>query len=752
MSNMTNLLSITHAFSRVLKRICKNKLAGRKTRIFKFLLFAPFIIVAIPSPGQAYIGPGAGFAVVGSFLAMFIALLSAALALFTWPIRYIVRTIKGRRAFTRSRVKKFVILGLDGMDYALTEELLGQGKLPNLAKLRDRGCFKPLATTIPSISPVAWSSFQTGSNPGKHNIFDFLTRDIQTYQPRLSSVEIRGPRRKVSLGKYQLPLGKADIRLLRKGKPFWKILGEHGIFSSIIRVPITFPPEKFHGVQLSGMCVPDLRGTQGTFSFYTTRTDGNGEHTGGERYFVTRENGTIRGELVGPENPVRKDNAVLKCPFVVTIEDDRDASVRVNGQIHRLKKDVYTEWIKVEFRAALGIKVHGICKFLLLNTTPEFELYVTPINIDPEKPAMPIAYPAVYSTYLAKRQGPFGTLGLAEDTWALNEKVLTDDDFIHQCVKMDQEREEMFFDSLDKVRHGLCVCVFDGTDRIQHTFWRDIDEHHPARDAQDQSQGRNVIEDLYKRMDTLVGKTWAKCRDKDTVLMIISDHGFSSFRYGVDLNRWLEEKGYLKVKPGLRDEKYLNAVDWSQTHAFAAGLSGIFLNLKGRESQGIVDPGDEASQLREEIAEQLTRLTDPHRNQAAVKQVYNALKVYRGPYKGQAPDLFVGYQRGYRASWETAIGQITEEIFHDNTKPWSGDHCIDPSLVPGVVFCSRPITSEHARLLDIGPTVLDMFGVTVPRHMDGIPLGVADVGDTRERPSAGKTIKAGVRNNNDSKK
>jgi predicted AlkP superfamily phosphohydrolase/phosphomutase len=730
---VVHLLLIINALSRALKRVFRERLVSRKSRLFAFLLLAVAALFVCFTPGQghAYIGPGAGFAVVGSFLVMFAALLSAVLALFTWPIRYTIRAIQGRRAFARSRVKKFVILGLDGMDHALTEELLVQGKLPNLTKLRDQGCFKPLATTIPSISPVAWSSFQTGSNPGKHNIFDFLTRDEKNYQPRLSSVEIRGPRRKLSLGKYQLPLGKADIRLLRKGKPFWKILGEHGVFSNIIRVPITFPPEKFRGVQLSGMCVPDLRGTQGTFSYYTTRTDGNGEHTGGERYLVNREKDTIMGELVGPENPVRKDKKVLKCPFVVSIEHDGEANIRVNGQIHRLKKDVYTEWVRVEFKAALGIKVRGICKFLLMNTTPEFELYVTPINIDPEKPAMPISFPAVYSTYLAKRQGPFGTLGLAEDTWALNEKVLMDDDFIHQCVRMDEEREKMFFDSLDKVKHGLCVCVFDGTDRIQHTFWRDIDAHHPALMAGDKGRDRNVIEDLYQRMDALVGKTWAKCKANDTVLMIISDHGFSSFRYGVDLNRWLEKNGYLKVRTGCQDEKYLNAVDWSQTRAFAVGLSGIFLNLKGRESQGIVDPGEEASQLREEIAEKLTRLTDPHRNQPAVKQVYNALKVYKGPYKGQAPDLLVGYNRGYRASWETAIGQITGEIFHDNTKPWSGDHCIDPSLVPGVVFCNRPIASEHPRLMDIGPTVLDMFGVTVPTHMDGKPLGIADIAGTR---------------------
>ena len=704
----------------------KKKLAGKQSRYLKLLLLCLLFVLVAPSQAQAYIGPGAGFVVIGSFLVIFTAFLSAILALFTWPIRYIIRAVRCRRVFARSRVKKFVILGLDGMDYTLSEKMLAEGKLPNLAKLRRQGCFKSLATTTPSMSPVAWSSFQTGVNPGKHNIFDFLTRDKRSYQPRLSSVDIKAPRRKISLGKYQFPLSKADVRLLRKGKPFWKTLGENGIFSNIIRVPITFPPEKFRGVQLSGMCVPDLRGTQGMFSFYTTQVDGNGEHTGGERFHVGREDNRIEADLIGCPNPFRKENSILKCPFVVTITDDETANLRINRNNYRLKKDAYTEWIKVAFKAAPGIKVGGICKFLLLSARPEFELYVTPINIDPEKPAMPISHPAIYSTYLAKRQGPFATLGLAEDSWALNEKVLIDDSFIQQCINMDNEREKMFFDSLGKVKHGLCVCVFDGTDRIQHTFWRDIDEQHPARRGRNHNQQRNAIEELYQRMDVLVGKTMAKCKGKDTVLMIISDHGFSTFRYGVDLNRWLEENGYLKVSHGCRDKKYLAAIDWSQTRAFAIGLSGIFLNLKTRESKGIVNPGDEAAQLRKEIAEKLTQLKDPHREKPAIKQVYNALKIFQGPYKGEAPDLIVGFERGYRVSWETAVGQVTEKIFHDNTKAWSGDHCVDPSLVPGVLFCNRPIDAEHPRLMDIGPTVLSMFGVEVPRYMDGKPLTVAD--------------------------
>ena len=703
----------------------------------KLLALAGFFVLAVPARAEAYIGPGAGFAVVGSFLVMFGAILSGLVALFTWPVRYLIRAIKGRRAFARSRIKKFVILGLDGMDFGLTEKYLAEGKLPNLAKLREGGDFKSLATTVPSMSPVAWSSFQTGVNPGKHNIFDFLTRDKVSYLPKLSSVDIRGPRRSISIGKYQFPLGKADIRLLRKSKPFWKVLGEHGIFSGVIRVPITFPPEKFYGVCLSGMCVPDLRGTQGMFSFYTTREYKEGERTGGENFQVTREGKLIRSELIGSVNPFLKDGSVLKIPFVVTIRDEKSADIKLNGESYRLRKDEYTEWIGVNFKAAPGVKVRGICKFLLLGTRPEFELYVTPINIDPDKPVMPISYPAVYSTYLAKLQGPFATLGLAEDSWALNEKVLVDDGFIQQCINMDEEREKMFFDCLDKVRHGLCVCVFDGTDRIQHTFWRDIDEEHPARKERGEKEGRNAIEELYKRTDALVGRVVEKCKGKDTVFMIISDHGFSTFRRGVDLNRWLEENGYLKVREDSRGEKHLSSIDWSQTRAFAIGLSGIFLNLKGRESKGIVEQGEEAERLRDEIGEKLSKLVDSKNGEQAIKQVYNSLKVFRGPYKGEAPDLLVGYNRGYRASWETAIGQVTEGVFHDNTKAWSGDHCIDPSLVPGVLFCNRKISDERPRLMDIGPTVLEMFGVDVPGYMDGKALGVADGGGKKKKESKG---------------
>ena len=212
-----------------------------------------------------YIGPGAGIALVGSFLAILIAMVSAMVVIATWPIRRLWLAIRGRKALGRAKFKRVVVLGLDGLDPNLTEQFLEQGLLPNLAKLKEDGSYVRLGTTCPPLSPVAWSSFTTGTNPGKHNIFDFISRNAASYQPTMSSVRIREPRRKLKLGRFVIPLSRPEIVSLRKSKPFWTVLGESGIFSAVLRVPITFPPDRFKGVQLAAMCVPDLLGTQGTF-------------------------------------------------------------------------------------------------------------------------------------------------------------------------------------------------------------------------------------------------------------------------------------------------------------------------------------------------------------------------------------------------------------------------------------------------------------------------------------------------------
>ncbi|QDU56116.1 alkaline phosphatase family protein [Aeoliella mucimassa] len=700
-----------------------------------------FALLPLDSLPVGYIGPGAGFALAGSFLAIFGAVLSAVSMILFWPFRRIIRMLFRKKPPRKPRFKRVVVIGLDGLDHKLTTRLLSEGRLPNLAKLRDTGNFNPLASTLPPISPVAWSTFQTGTNPGKHNIFDFLTPDLKTYMPKLSSVEIRTASKSFGIGPLKLfRFHQPDVRMLRKSKPFWSVLSEYGIFNCVIRVPITFPPEKLKGVQLSAMCVPDLRGTQGTFSQYTTQSKSEKEKTGGEVHYVSREGNTIKCHLLGPPDPHKPEEGDMKLPFVVKLNGGKSATLTINGEKHNLTLGEYTEWLSVKFPLGMGSSVKGVCRFLILSVEPEFNLYVTPVHIDPEHPAMAIGYPKVYPIYLAKRQGTYATLGLAEDTWGLSEEVLEDQHFLQQCTEIDMEREQMFFDGLEKVPEGFCVCVFDGTDRMQHMFWRYLDESHPARPAQVPAAFATAIEDLYGRMDDLVGRAMAKCDKEDSLLMVLSDHGFNTFRRGIDLNCWLEQNGYLVVDDAKRSDDYLTGVDWSKTKAFAIGLTGIFVNLAGKFEHGIVDP-DEAPALRDEIAGKLREVIDPKNEQNAIKSVYQAAKAYRGPYKENAPDLIVGYASGYRVSWDAAVGRTSKELFSDNTKAWSGDHCVDPSVVPGVLFSNHEVTTEHPRLIDMAPTILDLFGCPVPDYMDGRVLDVGERNNLKaEQPSSEASV------------
>lgn len=684
-------------------------------------------LLLAPSIAHAYAGPGAGFAVLSSFWAIFIAFLYSFYALMTWPFRQVFRFVRRRNTYGKAKFKRAVILGFDGMDPELAERFMKEGRLPNLAKLRDRGMFSKLRTTFPAISPVAWSTFMTGVNPGKHNIYDFLARDTNNYLPFLSSAEIKGPKRRIRIGKYSIPFGKTEIKGMRKGTPFWHWLGKAGIFSSVIRVPVTFPPEKFQGVLLSGMCVPDLKGSQGTFCLCTTRKSNDKFREGGVRVAIERQNGAFRSYVPGPENPLaEKSGGELRVDFEIHPEpSQKQARVSVGAEKLTLKIGEYSDWVPVEFKAGLGFTAHGICRFYLKEVSPEVEVYVTPVNIDPGHPDLPISHPVTYSIYLAKLFGPYATLGLAEDTWALNEHVLDDDAFLAQCYANHEDRERMLFDALDKTKQGLCTCVFDTTDRVQHMFWRYLEEDHPAAREVPRSERPNVIQDLYERMDRLIGRVMEKI-DEDTLLMIVSDHGFKSFARCLNLNAWLHQNGYLSLKDGKTESgDWFEDVDWSRTRAYTMGLNGLYLNIKGREKHGTVDPS-EAEALKKELQQKLNGLADPASGATGITGVFITDNVYRGPYRENAPDLIVGYGAGYRASWDSVMGKVTSQVFEDNLKAWSGDHCIDPRLVPGVLFSSHKFVEEKPAIVDVAPTMLQLFGIPLPSHFDGKPWSLAE--------------------------
>lgn len=683
-------------------------------------------LVAAEAPAEAYIGPGAGFALLSSFLVLFTTILIVIASLLVWPFRTLWRVMTRRKA-PRALIKRLIVVGLDGQDPVLTDRFMAEGLLPNFQKLASGGCYRRLRTTFPSVSPVAWSSFSTGTHPARHNIFDFLDRDRRTYLPLLSSTRIGRVERFLKLGRYRIPLHKPELRLLRKSKPFWTILGEHRIWSTVLRVPITFPPDRFYGAELSAMCVPDLLGTQGTFLLFTTRPASGRFKEGGVRIPVTVHDDHIEATVEGPENIFLEGSPPLRLPLRASIDrKKREVLVDLDGNRVALVPGQLSEWVTLTFRAAPGIKVTGITRLLVTDLDEHFSLYMSPINLDPEKPAMPISHPSYYATYLAKRVGAFSTLGLAEDTWALNEGVTDDGTFLKQTYDIDREREAMFFAALERLRQGSLVCVFDATDRIQHMFWRYLDKDHPAARGRADAEHRDAIRELYRRNDALVGRVVAQLRDGD-VLMVISDHGFSSFRRGVNLNSWLRQEGYLTLKDGSEGtEEWLRGVDWTRTKAYCLGLTGMFFNVKGREQHGIVAPGAEVAALKREIIGKLNGLLDSETGAVGIREAFDTSALYSGPYLENAPDLLIGYNAGYRTSWDCATGVVAAPVFEDNVKAWSGDHCIDPRLVPGVFFCNRSIESEDPALIDIAPTALKLFGIEPPAHMDGRALaGIA---------------------------
>lgn len=665
----------------------------------------------------AYIGPGGGFAISASLLSVVIVLAGIVLVVVGFPISTLWNLLRPRRVRCLHGFRKVVVLGLDGLEPRIVRRLMAEGRLPNFSALAHKGHFSDLRTVAPAITPAAWSSFLTGNDPSHHNIFDFITRDPATYQPRLSSSDVLPPRRTLRLGRWKIPLSRPRVRLLRKGIPFWHVVGRKGLEVTVLRVPITFPPERFRGRLLSGMCVPDLLGSQGTFSSYSTEAP-PAQSDGGQFHEIKFERSIAHCHIVGPKNPFAAEEANLTVPLLLSRDDSESLQLKAGGTRLRLQVGEQSEWVHLRFGAGLGA-IEGVARFHLNSGGAGCSLYMTPIQIDPERPAMPISQPQIFSSYLAKRDGPFATLGLTEDTGALNEGALGEDGFLKQAWQVYEERKRTFLRTLETKADDLTVCVFDTPDRIQHMFWR----QHEQRRPNDPHAG--VIDDMVMRMDALVGETMKRI-DEQTLLIVLSDHGFTAFRRGVNLNTWLRDNGYLVMKDDAEAcRPWLQGVDWSRTRAYAMGLTGIFVNRKGRERSGIVEPGEEFDALTQELKARLEQITDVGEDGTsapAIRRVRITSRAYSGPYRFDGPDLLIGYEEGYRVSWESARGQVSEAVVCDNPRPWSGDHCIDPDLVPGVLFASAKLADAAPSILDLAPTVLDVFGVEPETPMQGRSL------------------------------
>ncbi len=690
-----------------------------------------------------YIGPGGGLAISVSLVALLMALVGAVLVFVTWPLSSLIALLRGRRLRFRYGFRKAVVLGLDGLDPKITRRLIDAGKLPHMARLAESGTFEELETTWPAITPSAWPSFMTGNDASRHNIYDFITRDPKTYLPCLSSFDIVEPRRRIRIGRRTIPLGRPRARMLRKGTPFWRALGRSGASVTVLRVPITFPPEPFRGRLLSGMCVPDLLGSQGVSTLFTT-ADGVTPEGDCRVVRLRFASAVAHADIHGPPHPWRKDAGPLTRRLTIRFTRRDVLRITVGDERFQLKAGQQSGWVSVTFRAGL-LTVRGQAMFRLVSTQPYVNLYMTAVQITPERPAMKISHPGIYADYLAKRIGPYGTLGLLEDTASLNDGLVDEQAFLDQARVLYQERKAMFFRALDNKADDLTVCVFDTPDRVQHMFWRYAEPDHPARPKDHNGHFDDTLERLYIEMDNLVGESMRRL-PRRAMLLVISDHGFTSFRRGVDLNAWLHRHGYLHLQtPHTTSGPWLEHVDWSRTRAYALGLTGIYVNLRGREAQGIVEKGEELESLLAELRSGLEALcddgvADPDGSpRPAVRRVCVVRDEMDGPYRFEGPDLLIGYEAGYRCSWRCAKGEVTDEIFADNVRAWSGDHCVDPALVPGVLLTNARLAAANPRLMDIAPTMLDLFGVEPEAPMQGRsllrPVTGGDPQPTAQRPA-----------------
>ncbi len=686
---------------------------------------------------------------------------------------------------TQAAPARLVVLGFDGADAKLTEKLIAEGKLPNLEALSRDGGYARLSPTVPAQTPVSWATFTTGRDPGGTQIFDFLRRDPATYLPTfavadegtrpvlfgsgnriaataaaavvlfvlawLAALVLR--RRRAWL--HALPLllvGAAagwivggwipetipTVTSRRAGTPFWQVAGEHGIPATVARIPVTFPAKDFpHGHLLAGLGIPDLRGRIGTPAFYTsdpTFAPATDNEFSIEIVRLDRRDGTIRTVIKGPPNKLFGTPPVIEAPLTIEVAPDRSrATLSTSGTTFSLAPGEWSDFIRLRFAFNPLVKTSGWARFKLLALDPEVKLYLAPINPDPlnAPPGFDMSAPRGWAGDLYRSLGPFKTVGWAIDTWSPSEKFTGEDTFMQDLTQTATE----FKGLLDTFLAGddrLLIHYFEFTDRIGHILWRGLDPRHPAYDPAQAPRLKAMAEDGYELMDAIVGDVRSKL-GPDDILIVLSDHGFSTWRRSFHIDTWLAREGYIALTGGAgqlenlenlfdRGEFWPN-VDWRRSRAYHLGLGGLYINLAGREEYGTVAPGDEYERLRRELAARLEAVVDPETGEHPVSRVFLREQVYRTFDPQLIPDLIVTTSEGYRISWQSALGGMPDRLFEDNDRVWSGDHCtLDPAVVPGILFTSVPLRRGQIAMIDLYPTLLKVLDLQPPEPVVGQPF------------------------------
>lgn len=622
----------------------------------------------------------------------------------------------------KTMYKRVIVIGIDGIDPSFVDRFIADGDLPAFSRIAQAGSYSRLATSNPPQSPVAWSDIGSGTDAGTHGVFDFIVRDPKKYLPdlgvlRYNRQNIFGTREKMFLPTCG-------------SKFFWDYTAEAGIPSVSIRWPMTFPATQNNAQVLAGLGVPDIKGGLGRYALLTTRTPDAFPQAKDKIIPLVLDGDRLTADILGPDVQGLSGRKTVTTPLTATRTGSDRIRITAGGGEFELSPRQWSPWIRFEFAGGPRKKIFGIGRLFAINTVGDVDLYLTPLQIDPENPCFVISSPDLTNGYATELKNALGdvyyTLGIPEDTKPVTEQVLDDDAFISQCDDIMTEREKMLSYGLDQFTEGVFSLVIDTTDRIQHMFYRFEDPEHPLYSEEGKKTYGNVIRDYYRRVDGLIGDITEHHVDGETLLLICSDHGFSPYRKGVNLNRWLIDQGLMTLteEPDPSDGEggaLFRHVDWKNTAAYSLGFSSIYLNMSGREGQGTINPSDAAT-LKRKIMENLAEMKDPETGSRIVKNVYDSRDIYSPERLMDAPDLVIGFDTGYRMSWQTAIGGTPLGLVELNDKEWSGDHIVDPSLVPGIFFSNAALKKTHPTGYDIAPTVLSAFGIKPGEKMIGRPL------------------------------
>lgn len=631
---------------------------------------------------------------------------------------------EARRDVGPAPERRIVVLGFDGVDPDFLEQW--KDKLPNVAELMNNGSFRRLETTTPPSSCTAWSTFTTGMNPGGHGIFDFILRDPKTYLPdRTGAVSHKA---EYKFGLFQTK--PETFTTTMSGEAFWTTADRAGKRSVVLRVPCIYPLEKEeHGYAQGGLGLPDLRGSEGTFHYWASdlspRDAANPEH-GGKVVSLGAGN-EVETVIEGPANPLSEKGERLTVPLRLAKAGKDALTIEVGGQKATVEVGRWSDWMRMSFEVTPLSSIAGMARFRVLEVEPNLRLYMSPLNHDPEDPAIAVTEPHGYSRELVKAAGDFKTVGWNHETWGLNEERIDDQAFMDDVWETFRETEAITMHELEHRTTDLFVSVFVETDRTSHMMYRHLDPEHPRHDAEEAKVFGDAIFKTYQRMDEIIGKIRPKL-DADDILLILSDHGFHSWRRGFNVNTWLIQEGFLTLKGGAKSttKKFLQDVDWSKTKAYALGVGSLYINLQGREGKGIVKPGAEYDAVVRDISERMTRLVDPETGKPAVNRVYAARETWKGARLDDGQDMQIGMASGYRVSSATPLGGAPEGLFEDNEKKWSGDHATtDTSVTEGILLSNMKISEEHPAIGDLAPTILTLLGVPVPPAYDGRVLSIA---------------------------